>query len=258
MGRNRYAVLVNARVILAFVLFAVSAPSGAGPGQGSGVDIAPSGLTAVFSSQVRCPEISSPFASRTRYDGSNRPRSAFGGHHGGMDITLAEGTPLLSLAAGTVVAKGTGGMMEGNYIWLRHAPEDTGLKYWIYTKYQHLDTQSGLELGTAVALGQAIGQSGKTGTVGGHYGRAGYPHLHLTVRKGQSGDQEVGDRGSMSNMQLIDPLQVYHDADRGTADVARHVSASEVLVPYISTDGMIVPTNTRVVWPLACQPVSGS
>lgn len=253
---SRCSVRVDARVVLAFVLFVVSVPSGAKPDQGKDAKIAPSGLTAIFPGPVRCPEISSPFGSRTRYDGSNRPRSAFGGHHGGMDITLVEGTPLLSLATGTVVAKGAGGMMEGNYIWVRYAPEDTGLKYWISVKYQHLETPSELDVGATVALGQAIARSGKTGTVGGHYGHTGYPHLHLTVRKGQNGNQEVGNRGSMSNFPLIDPLLIYHEAAQGMDDVAQQVSAAEVSIPYIRTDGVIVPENTRVVWPLACQPVS--
>lgn len=255
---SRHSVRVDARVMLALVLLVASVPSGAKPDRGRDANIAPSGLTAVFPSPVRCPEISSPFGSRTRYDGSNRQRSAFGGHHGGMDITLVEGTPLLSLAAGIVVAKGAGGMMEGNYIWIRHAPEDTSLRYWIYVKYQHLDAPPKLDIGAPVALGQTIAHSGKTGTVGGHYGHAGYPHLHLTVRKSELGDQEVGDRGSMANMPLIDPLQIYHEADQGTNGVTQRASAAEVSIPYIRTDGVIVPESTRVVWPLACQPVSRS
>mgnify|MGYP001564167371 FL=1 len=101
--------------------------------------IRPSGLQAVLPDEVRCPEIASPFGSETRYDGSRRPSWEFGGYHGGIDISLAEGTPLLALAAGTVVNKGEGGRMEGNYLWLRHSPEDTGLAYWVYSKYQHLN-----------------------------------------------------------------------------------------------------------------------
>ncbi|MBI2087691.1 MAG: hypothetical protein HYT78_02995, partial [Deltaproteobacteria bacterium] len=38
-----------------------------------------------------------------------------GGYHGGIDVSLAEGTPLLALAAGTVVSKGEGGQMEVIY-----------------------------------------------------------------------------------------------------------------------------------------------
>src|SRR3990167_6382499 len=65
--------------------------------------IRPDGLQPVLPDKARCPEIASPFGSETRYDGSRRPSWELGGYHGGIDISLAEGTPLLALAAGTVV-----------------------------------------------------------------------------------------------------------------------------------------------------------
>jgi murein DD-endopeptidase MepM/ murein hydrolase activator NlpD len=203
----------------------------------------------VFPAQARCPEIASPFGSRTRYDGSLRPRWAFGGYHGGIDISLAEGTPLLALAAGTVVSTGEGGQLEGIYLWLRHSPEDTGLPYWMYSKYQHLESPSGLPTGAKVAVGQVLGRSGKTGTVGGHYGAAGYPHLHLTTRTSERGDEPVGGRGETRGARLVDPLVVYRDAGARPRDTA-------VTVPYATPDGRVWPPGTRVVWPVACQPGS--
>jgi murein DD-endopeptidase MepM/ murein hydrolase activator NlpD len=146
----------------------------------------------VFPAEARCPGIASPFGSRTRYDGSLRPKWAFGGHHGGIDISLAEGVPLLALAAGTVVSKGEGGQLEGIYLWLRHSPEETGLPYWVYSKYQHLQSPSELPMGAKVAVGQVLARSGKTGTVGGHYGASGYPHLHLTQEERKERTQRVG------------------------------------------------------------------
>jgi murein DD-endopeptidase MepM/ murein hydrolase activator NlpD len=217
--------------------------------------ITPSDLQPVFPEQVRCPEIASPYGSQTRYDGSFRPKWAFGGYHGGIDITLAEGTPLLALAAGTVVSKGEGGMLEGIYVWLRHAPEDTGLGYWVYSKYQHLESLPELEVGAKVAMGRIVARSGKTGTVGKHYGTAGYPHLHLTTRKSSSGDEPVGPRGATQGSRLFDPLSIYHEAGakpRGSADSSS--AAKAVPIPYASTDGKVTPAGTRVVWPVACQP----
>jgi len=49
-----------------------------------------------------------------------------------------EGTPLLAIAAGEVIASGEGGRLEGFFIWLRHSPDDTDLPFWTYSKYQHL------------------------------------------------------------------------------------------------------------------------
>jgi len=262
---------VAPEVILALVVFAMhgslhaqSGFSKGGPGMkqdragkfgGERNIVRPSGLRPAFPAQARCPEIASPYGSQTRYDGSFRPPSEFGGHHGGIDITLAEGTPILGLAAGTVASKGEGGMMEGFYLWLRHSPEDTGLGYWVYSKYQHLESLPELEVGAKVAMGQIIARSGKTGTVGGHYGVSGYPHLHLGTVKGSSGDETVGTRGEARGVRLLDPLSVYHEAGGKLRESAEApLQTGTVPIPYASTDGKIAPPGTRVVWPVACQP----
>jgi murein DD-endopeptidase MepM/ murein hydrolase activator NlpD len=215
----------------------------------------PSGLQPAFPAEVHCPEIASPYGSTTRYDGSPRPQWSYGGRHGGIDITLAKGTPLLALAAGTVAAKGEGGMMEGIYIWLRHSPEDTGLDYWVYSKYQHLESLPELEAGAKVAIGQVIGRSGSTGTEGRHYGGAGYPHLHLGTARGSSGSEMVGGRGATQGVRLFDPLTIYHEAGGKLRESAESPQqAAAVSIPYVSTDGKLVPPSSRVVWPVACQP----
>jgi murein DD-endopeptidase MepM/ murein hydrolase activator NlpD len=216
--------------------------------------VRPSGLQPVFSAQMRCPRIASPYGSQTRYDGSFRPTWAFGGYHGGIDISLAEGTPLLALAAGTVVGKGEGGMLEGIYLWLRHSPEDTGLAYWVYSKYQHLESVPDLEVGANVAMGQRVARSGKSGTEGKHYGISGYPHLHLTTRKSSRGDVSVGSREAMRGAPLFDPLAIYHDAWKTMRESAEApVKDGGIPIPYATTDGKVAPPGTRVVWPVACQ-----
>ena len=217
--------------------------------------IRPSGLQPVFPDKARCPEIASPFGSQTRYDGSRRPTWEFGGYHGGIDISLAEGTPLLALAAGTVASRGEGGQLEGNYLWLRHSPEDSGLAYWVYSKYQHLQSLPELPIGAKVVVGQVVARSGKTGTTGGYFGRYGYPHLHLITRKSPSGDLTVGSRGSTQDGDLTDPLVIYHEASpKPQESVDPPLREKAVTIPYVTTDGRIWPQGTRVVWPVACQP----
>ncbi|MBI2357788.1 MAG: M23 family metallopeptidase, partial [Deltaproteobacteria bacterium] len=202
----------------------------------TGEVIRPSGLQAVLPDKARCPQIASPFGSQTRYDGSPRPKWSFGGYHGGIDITLAEGTPLLALAGGTVVSKGEGGQLEGIYLWLRHSPEDTGLAYWVYSKYQHLQSLPEAAIGSRVAAAEVVARSGKTGTVGGHYGSAGYPHLHLTTLKSASGDQIVGSRGETRGANLIDPLAIYRDASIAlSTSVDSALRKDEVRIPYSTT-----------------------
>jgi len=179
-----------------------------------------------------------------------------GAYHGGIDITLAEGTPLLALAAGTVVSKGEGGQMEGIYLWLRHAPKETGLTYWVFSKYQHLQSLPELPIGAKVVAGQVVARSGKTGTTGGHYGVHGYPHLHLTTLKSPKGEyQVVGSRMSAPGSRLIDPLVIYHEAGRKPqASVDPPPRETAVTIPHATTDGQVWPQGTRVVWPVACQP----
>ena len=206
----------------------------------------PSGLKPVFPNNARCIEIACPYWSRTRYDGSLRPEYRHGGRHGGIDLSLTEGTPLLGMAGGTVVKKGEGGMMEGIYLFMRHSPEDTGLSYSVFSKYQHLQSLPELPIGAKVVVGQVIARSGKTGTVGGHYGSTGYPHLHLSTKKIlNGGTQKTG----------FDPLMFYHEASLKLKDsVGPSSSAKTVVIPYMTTDGHIWPHGTRVVWPVACQP----
>jgi len=220
----------------------------------AGRTIRPSGLQPVFPKNADCPQIASPFGAQTRYDGSRRPRFRFGGYHGGMDLSLPEGTALLALAAGTVVAKGEGGQAEGIYLWLRHSPQDTGLPDWVYAKYQHLASMPELPLGATVRVGQVLGRSGKSGTVGGHYGPSGYPHLHLTTLRSAAGEYRVeGTRVSAPGGYLFDPVAVYHEAQAsGAARPSRGDLA--VAIPYVGTDGRAWPTGTRVVWPVACRP----
>lgn len=219
--------------------------------------IMPSGLEPVFPEKLRCPEIASPFGSQTRYDGSRRPSWApGGGRHGGIDITLAEGTPLLALAAGAVAAKGEGGRMLGIYVWLRHSPEDTGLPYWVFSKYQHLEALPEIPIGAKVSLGQVIGRSGKTGTTGGHYGVSGYPHLHLTTVRSGEGEYQVEESRVISrDGRIFDPLVLYREAGQGMERTGG-ASPSEkgVVIPYVAADGRAWPANTRVVWPVACPP----
>jgi murein DD-endopeptidase MepM/ murein hydrolase activator NlpD len=217
----------------------------------------PSGLQPVFSDKARCPEIASPFGSQTRYDGSRRPSWApGGGSHGGIDITLAEGTPLLALASGTVVSKGEGGQMLGIYVWLRHSPEDTGLSDWVYSKYQHFESLPELPVGAKVAMGQVIGRSGRTGTVGGHYGVSGYPHLHLTTFRSSRGEYQVdGSRVVAAEGSLFDPVAIYHETSQKPQGSAwPSLGKNSVAIPYMTTDGHAWPANTRVVWPVACTP----
>jgi murein DD-endopeptidase MepM/ murein hydrolase activator NlpD len=88
------------------------------------------------------------------------------GYHTGVDFLVGSGTPVHSVAAGTVVSAGADGAY-GNDVIIRHADGK-------YTLYGHL-TEPLVSAGQTVTEGQEIGISGATGNVTG-------PHLHFEVR----------------------------------------------------------------------------
>lgn len=218
--------------------------------------IRPSGLVPVFPREADCPDIASPFGSSTRYDGSRRPGSRFGGLHGGIDITLAEGTPLRALAAGKVISGGTGGIAVGIYLWLQHSPEDTRLPFWVYAKYQHLREEPALRVGETVTIGQVVGLSGNSGTAGRHYGPGGYPHLHLTTHAAPGGRYAVRESTVLSpGSRIVDPLAIYVAGLTDVEEIERLAGERrKVAIPYVTGDGAPRPAGARVVWPVACKP----
>jgi murein DD-endopeptidase MepM/ murein hydrolase activator NlpD len=269
---------MSRRILAAFVAaagFAVAVPSAAdaqfrGRGGFGGIGgrgapeaatkegrapIEETGLRPVFPQGVECPGIASPFASSTRYDGSPRPKFRFGGHHGGMDISLPVGTPLRAMADGELILAVEGGQMEGFSIWTRHAPEDTGLPYWLFVKYQHLSRLPTLKAGDRFEAGQVIATSGDSGTEDGHFGDAGYPHLHVTAVTSGSGDYGFhGTRVSAEHMRMIDPMAVYvRGLDDATAAKDLPDERKDVPVGYLGAQGRIHPQGARLIWPVACR-----
>lgn len=235
-----------------------TAETQSGPVERREQNIQATGLVPAFPPGMACEPVASPYGSPTRYDGSTRRMDRNGGLHGGLDLTLNTGTPLLAVAAGEIIHKGEGGQLEGIYLWLRHAPEDTGLPFWTFTKYQHLSTLPTLAVGTRVQAGQPVALSGGTGTAGGHYGAAGYPHLHLSTQYGPSPEyQAMGMFGSMikgQDGQSGDPMILYLKDIASLADVrALQEEKRQIAVPVVDPDGLVQLTGSKTVWPVACR-----
>lgn len=211
------------------------------------------GLKPEYPSNADCPKANSFFGDTTRGDGSARSPKFYRGYHGGLDIPVPEGTPIVAMAAGTVVHKLEGEGIGGIGIVLQHAPADTGLPVWTYTEYKHLQRLPDLEVGRRVAMGEVIGVSGKTGTAGRHYGPAGHTHLHVTAFFGAS-DRFVARRlFAPIGGQWMDPLALFRgppldsQALRALPDPAKRVA-----IPYKGSDGRLHPADTKVVWPFVC------
>ncbi len=90
------------------------------------------------------------------------------GYHTGADFSASTGTPVSSVANGTVVSAGWAGAY-GNEVVIQH--EDGK-----YSQYGHMSSLS-VSAGEQVSAGQQIGAVGTTGNSTG-------PHLHIEVRPG--------------------------------------------------------------------------
>lgn len=97
------------------------------------------------------------------------------GYHTGVDFPVPTGTPVKSVAAGSVVSAGWEGSF-GYQVVVRHADGR-------YSQYAHLSAIS-VRSGQSVAAGQSIGRSGSTGNSSG-------PHLHFEVRTGPGFGSDV-------------------------------------------------------------------
>ncbi len=217
------------------------------------------GLSVAFHGDAACTPIASPYGSPTRYDGSSRAvGGGQGSTHGGIDLSLTEGTPLLAVAPGVVFATGEGGLLEGIFLWIAHLPERTGLGFAFLSKYQHLSLRPKLDKGTPVGLGQPVASSGKTGTVGGYYGASGYPHLHLTLRAVADDKRALLEDGGEFRINgdsvLMDPLTIYVPDLRSPGDApGLPAERKRVVAGYVGGDGLVRLGDSKTVWPVACR-----
>jgi murein DD-endopeptidase MepM/ murein hydrolase activator NlpD len=100
----------------------------------------------------------------------------WGRMHEGIDIAVAEGTPVRAAGAGTVIYAGWMGGY-GNLVVVDHG---NGLS----TAYAH-NSSLGVEVGQSVTAGQVVSYSGNTGNSTG-------PHVHFEVRVNGSAVDPLG------------------------------------------------------------------
>jgi murein DD-endopeptidase MepM/ murein hydrolase activator NlpD len=246
------AIALLAAFLLATTGHAHAQPRYSGGAPRLDYEVRPTGLTPVFPASHVCAPIASAWGSQERYDNSTRLQSRNGGLHGGFDISLNEGTPVVAMAAGKVIAKGEGGLLEGIYLWLQHAPGDTGLPYRAVVKYQHLSMMPRLNPGEAVRAGQVVASSGLTGTVGRAFGPSGYPHLHVSLFIAPV-SEPPGLTVPPPDGKLSDPLLLFLPANGDPANVSA-LPDPALRVAIVERDGRIEPAGSKVVWPVPCVP----
>jgi len=104
-------------------------------------------------------------------------------YHGGIDMPAPWGTPMIAVAAGTVVSIKRGKeSFRGMEMILRHSPEDTGIPLWVYTQYAHFDKMPEHEVGQRVRIGEVLGPTGNSGIDRtGQQSTHRRPAIHFTV-----------------------------------------------------------------------------
>ncbi len=202
---------------------------------------------------VTCPAVTSAFGVITRGDGSQRSLQFFHGRHGGLDIPVPEGAPVLAMAAGSLVAKGAGVAIGGISLVLRHAPEDTGLPFWSFTEYKHLREEPALELGQRVAVGEVIAFSGKSGTQGRHYGSEGHAHLHVSAFWNSTGEYHSRRIFAPVDGYWLDPLAMFRGQPHQSAQLAALPDKAKLTPIAVQTiTGRRLPQTAKIIWPLNC------
>ncbi|WP_299182621.1 M23 family metallopeptidase [uncultured Neptuniibacter sp.] len=217
------------------------------------------GLSPVYPETFSCPQMGSGFATPYRTDGSSRSRRFFQGLHGGFDIPQAKGVPLIAMADGELILRheGQADGIGGKGIWMRHSPEQTGLDKWLFIEYKHLDKLPDLEEGAMIRMGQPVGETGNSGTTGGHYGAAGFYHLHMTAFWSDSPEFSFKRVLIPKEGEWLDPLALFRGGSLDSNQL-KALPSDQKAVPihFISSDGSFHPAGTRIIWPYACSPKS--
>ena len=209
----------------------------------------------LFPQTALCPGIDDYFALDYGFK-----RHKTGALHGGTDIPMPWNTPILAAAAGTVVGIYEGeDSQRGREINLRHAPEDTGLPFWTYTQYAHLNATPTLQVGDRVAMGQIIGLTGNSGLAGHGGGQTTNrrPAVHFAAWKApgprfaDSGTGIIAEDGTW-----LDPLAFYRAAPPFDSQDLKALPADQkdIAIPVMMNDGTTRPAGTRRIWPYSCAP----
>lgn len=211
------------------------------------------GLGPVFPENAACPGIDDYYALDYTF---KRRKEAY---HGGIDMPVKWGTPMLAAAAGTVVAMFKGeDSARGKEIALRHSPEDTGIPLWIYTTYGHLDRLPEHKIGQRVRMGEVLGPTGNSGRsgMGGKQNTKRRPAIHYAVFYSESPKYTifqdtvlpVDGRWMDSNAVYRQKLPVDSEAMKALPDEGKGVP-----IPIMFEDGTTSPAATKLVWPYACK-----
>lgn len=214
------------------------------------------GLKPVWPGEYDCPGIDEWYSKDYTY---KRPKEAY---HGGIDIPVPFGTPVLAAMDGQVVGKLMGERSaRGIELVLRHTPEQSGYPMYIYSRYAHFETMPGLKLGQTVKMGQKLGTTGNTGRLGCQQkgvdctGKSRRPALHFDILYTESPKYWVGKRALVPyDAWWMDPNALYRKKLPVDSVAMKKLSSEEKKVPisFVLDTGERVPADTKMIWPYPC------
>lgn len=211
----------------------------------------PTGLGPKFPAGTECFGIDDYYALDYSYKRSNAVA------HGGLDIPAPWDTPILAVAAGTVVGRYLGAdTQRGVEVVLRHSPQDTGLPFWTYTQYAHLAALPQQVVGQRVQMGEVIGLTSNTGLDSSN-GTNDHRRAALHFVAWFSPHREFADTGSAIvpvQGQWMDPHTLYRSKPPFESEKTAQLPDEEkwVAIPVMFNNGKTEPADTRLIWPYTC------
>ncbi|WP_166645840.1 M23 family metallopeptidase, partial [Nesterenkonia aurantiaca] len=149
----------------------------------AGVDAPATGLTGLSSvdvsasqnaTQFRLPLAQRTFSYTSPYGSRCMPTQGASTSHLGQDLGAADGSPIYSVAAGTVVRAFSGNRYNTGFVVVQHQIDGRTF----HSAYLHMwDAHTHVRVGQTVQAGQTISRVGSSGPSTG-------PHLHLEIWEG--------------------------------------------------------------------------
>lgn len=219
------------------------------------------GLHPVWPADVQCYEIDHYWAMDYT---EMRGRQAA---HGGIDIKAPSGEPVLAAMAGEVIAVYGGERnARGIEVVLRHGQDDSGIPYYLYSRYTHLSALPDLRVGQRVQMGDVLGATGNTGyfpskvtnrLFGGApgAGKSERYRLHFDVLYTQNPKYyDTGEEIVPFEAYYMDPNALYRKRPPFDSAAMRDLPETDKAIPisYRLRGGELMPADSKMIWPYEC------
>ena len=174
-------------------------------------------------------------------------------YHKGRDLPMKFDEPVLAMANGTVVGLFENLMSrKGVEVVLRHTPQQSGTKYYVYTQYTHFNKWPlDVKIGQKIKVGEVLGPNGNSGKKGNKVRR---PALHFAAFYSKSPNWSFFKGGFLvKDGYWMDPVSFYRNEEPFDNKSVKKLKPKErnPSIGYKTKSGNILPKGTKKVWPFA-------